>query len=546
MKRIPGLNGGSASAIIASVVLALMLSGGATAQPPTTHTGTYIPGPLQPDPTIYGTANFSAHVIANGTLAYPGGSLVGTPDATVADPVGLNTTDLVAPGFLQQDDVGGHYWQDASEWQTWQGETSSSVCVVNGRQNGQATLEVEGEGGGTYPCAPGSDIPTAAPAPALVPPTYPQVGAFLPLARSYLPNPNLALDYLTISYYVWAPVNAASCGGGVYVTNDTSPTGQGGPGVEDQTANATAYSSFTVASDMWYPTQGQVSTLTGNLFLSLVLDCTGGPGEIVVTGLAISSFPVFLGSVDSSGAYSEPTNYSAGGGGLDAQLSVLSPSWGAFGYVNGSDAYSVQVADPASDLNNYSVEDLPVQNNTEYGAVGHYNLTFAEPKSQYVSYGQWRLRDTPGVPGDQYGFVTFDNQTWTTYYRGTGTGQQVPFPPFSFSPLDPVWSGEVFYTPGQWADIQGDPSISGGGGAVNGGGAVYYIVNVIEQTLVEPVTLVSNFLVQTQQNPLVLLAVLAVGALMVIVLVSHQGGSPHKRKRSKDRSGSGPGKPKTE
>jgi hypothetical protein len=432
----------AATAALISTLALLLLPPGAAAYAPVPH--------LEPDPWLDGNVTLSKFYPGWSPTEYltasnESGQLPGELSPLVANPVFVNPTDISAPGVLQGDSVGAGSWRTSWAWQSGEAPGSKEGAIVNTTWNGIPAIT--------------TSLNTSSKGPQ-------NVGIQMGIGASELPSTNPEFDYLTIGYRFSGP----SC---PYANSTPACTAQvlveNGSAAHYWAAAYTPTFQPTEVGEQQYPLPGQSAWISASLasmdyahisvsdpgvnffqslnksvgiFVVIQFYLPGWSGSsvtynVTVTGMAISSAPLELGSLDYDQKAIVPAMWDGA-----VNLTAFDPSF-SYAWVGGN-GYTIALAEYAT-----ATEAGVTYTATSSGGSGTYVFPFSLPAAPDLTYGEFNLSDRVLLPG-QYQFVDVGRANVTAYYQAPGYVRLAS----NVAVTAPgTWNGEVDYSGAEWAEI---------------------------------------------------------------------------------------------
>jgi hypothetical protein len=453
-------------AFVIVVVVALLLLGGVrTAR-------AYSPqGGFEPNPELEGNVTFATHVSGWPPLEYTATSgttnLSAGIDPRVPNPIVVDPADVVAPAVLQGEKVGSAYWNSTSltttdctngQWVNISGGAGTinrfTVQTVNGEPAEQLAVNTSA-----------SSAVTA------------QAHFLVPVAS--WPSSNLQFDYFTAMGYlsgaasssVSLTANLLGCSGSsatgypiVYSSANGSVADSGKTGGSYLGASIHPGGEFAVSVSL---AQVNASGFAGDTGAGFQFEL-GLPKEasvtydLVITGMTVSTSPLTLGTTWWTGGTAK-TNITREVFLGNENLTSLKPSF-AYADIAGG-GYTAAIVQTASDLANATVTTsaVNVANATAGGPAyveqATYDFPFGFPAAPGVTYGSFKLTDTPEVAGPQYAVVTIGGTAYTTTYAAYSPGKTYAVVASVSPTTTTYWVGVLYYTGAQWDSISAPPGI---------------------------------------------------------------------------------------
>ena len=377
----------------------------------------------QPDPTLNTNVSWSTFYHGWNATEYNNGTANTSLNAGFSsfykNPIGVNPTDIIAPGVLQGDKLGSYgNWTNTSLYTT-NGESNSSypVSLATSTLGGQTileeTLKANGTGNSGY-----EEI------------TIPEAD---------YPSSSLAYDYVTVAATLSGPAGAGG-NGEIKILNQSTATVT----IGTVTVVQTIYISeplTTWQSTVSFNTTGTAKSDLMQIQLSINAAngvAAGSQYTFTVTGMAFTDYSIPLGA-NSTGA---------------PVIDAINPTMATFGspalkYSEVIDnGYSVAVS--ASPHNLTQVQTA--LSSGSYIEQVQYSGTFALPSSPDLSYSTANITVNLTVPASQFQVLTLGGTSYTNTLgnRTNGTVQLVSgVPPTSSTDYYAI----VDYTASQWQSI---------------------------------------------------------------------------------------------
>ncbi len=437
-------------------------------------------GGIEPNPQIEGNVTFATHLATWSPLEYnaTGGGQATLParlDSRVVNPILVNPTDVVAPGVLQGEKIGGTYWNTTGAWSAGQGGGGSVGAI--------ATTTVNGEPAIKYTLNTSAAVAAGA-------------AASFQLPSADWPSTDSVFDYLTFGGQFSGPTCSA-CTASLRIANQTQssapmyfssangapmPLGvsSGGtlvsvnPGGDFYVSVPLSALSDTANDGLNVTGPGAATSIYVYASMNLVKEASV-TYTFIITDLAFTTGPLTLGATvwhyTLTGA-SKATNNSIAreevNGNLNLSASGYAPTFATQGIQGGG--YQAAVTQTAADTLNATVTTSPVSiANATAGGPGYveqatYQFAFLLPTAPQLTYGAFKLADDIHVAGTQYVSVAFAGTSYTAAYQGYAIGAwqvvQATITPTTAA----YWTAIVDYTGPQWDSISAPPGIFSAGG----------------------------------------------------------------------------------
>jgi hypothetical protein len=469
--------------VILFLAASLLGSGSVNAQ----FTGPNVITP-EPDPWMEGNATISNHLQNYSTLQYPSGAssgvLAARVDPWVVNPLTITPNDIVAPGILQAQKIGGVYWNSTT--------TVNYGATTAGWNVGYSALDGATETGPTVTTAnsePAVSFSWNFSSHEATP--YEAVG--FQVSQAQYASSNLQFNYATFGVSISGPSLSTTLlepsfqnisGGAQKVQTEFGTLLSTGLPSRLGTTSGTTFSASLAAgtASLYFSVPlSAITSTTENLNLSVatgfnfgfIMDgkasTTSTTYTATVTQVALTTGPFNLGTTEWGPLATEkPTQCVLYFGA--ANITALVPS---FSYTSiASGGFTVAIVQSANDLPAADVvttaNAVSVANATS-GGPGYveqvtYNYAYGLPTASGVSYGAFKFVDEPEVTGAQYAVVTVGGTGYTTTYQAYSAGT-VHTVISSVSPTTTTyWVGVVYFTGPQWDLIATAPGIFSAGG----------------------------------------------------------------------------------
>jgi hypothetical protein len=486
----------SVAILVVVVLLVSMVLGAAPAR------GQWFTGPNvltpEPNPFLEGNATFATHGSNWATLEYSAGSTYGNLsarlDTNVKNPIQVIGPDVISP-IIQGEKIAGHYWNattagsynTVSPTQGWVSDvalgggatnTGPTVVTLNGVQAVQFTFNFSSQASNHYYRGDAFVFPDAA-----------------------LPSTTLQFDYVTESYTISVPACPAgkTCTFLPEVSNLTGNAGSEAPnsfgyyakngsvspaGVSSGATTSVTWTTATTITGYFSASLYQLGTAVGGtpnfatstsvgVFVAPQLQisaaATSGLFTVDITGLALSTAPLTLGSTIWNGVSIARGNAFGTGTTGALNLTSLGPSYTYTSIAGGG--FSTAIVQSANDLSSASITTTSnaVSVANASGGPGYveqvtYNYAYGFPLASGVSYGAFKMVDQPEVTGAQYSVVTIGGTAYTTTYQAFLPGSENVVVASVSPTATTYWVGVVYFTGSQWDSISAPPGLFSSGG----------------------------------------------------------------------------------
>lgn len=507
------------AAIFVVVVLVLNLAAAnAAAYTPGSYGGTTI----EPEPAMVGPITFADHSASwpllgyqtaagvNETLdAVPAGSFpTDGSSGPYANPITIDTADIVAPGVLQGERVGASYWNGSTSpplgsygatpaqgWYSAQCETSScsgsGAGFGGGSVLGLASVAWNGEYAVQYSFNDSTHSTTPTANLYYVVPTT----GFLSASPEY--------DYLTVAVQATGPAcpTSSGCDFGVAIGNVSTqsgsvtayyPVSKGSTGLASEGTtsgyqvawtNGAALSSsiylsvpLSLFTSLSFEPSGVSRAAVIEITVVLPAAHTTAAYDVTVASLGMTTLPLTLGTTEWGASAAGNVTQAVFAG--DANLSAFSPSFSYTSILSGG--LTVDVAQTAQSLPSGNVTISEVANGNGSEEVT-YTMSFWLPTAPGLSYGatsSWYLYDIIPLQEWQYIDVGWsgegvtgpvhsapDSGSLLSYYQeNAGTDARTVVVSAVSPNAGGTWDASVIYTSAEWNAISSVPSLFSAGG----------------------------------------------------------------------------------
>lgn len=457
-------------AVLVLVLLFAALFGGAGVARASSYSAA---AKLEPTPGFAGNVTISTLPYGDSPLTYipaGGGSsqLVAHVDTShVANPYSVNPAGIVAPGVLQGTKVAGGLWNNTSLWNAasaagGQHATGPTLVTVNGLSALQWTINA------THAAAETSVIDFKS-----------------NIVEALWPSSNPTFDYWTEIWEVSSSVTCASCAAYLSFANASGngigekiawsnanggiePIGSSGstlsvvPAVGSNSvlylsaSQAQLSSSANLGLNATGP--GSTASLNPTIWIGTPLTSTATTITITLVGMAYSTAPLTLGKTYWGGsAAANITRFAAVN---NLNLSSLASSFTYTSITGGS--FTVAIRQSAADVGLASISQTANPNGSE---TITYVFDFGLPIAPSLSYGAFKVADTPRLAAWQYASVSFGGAAYTTIYQTKANVGNYTTIVSSVVPTTPAaWVGTVTYTGAEWDQISTGPGLLSLGG----------------------------------------------------------------------------------
>ena len=382
------------------------------------------------------------------------------------NPITINPTDIVAPGVLQNNQVGGTYWNNTVWWHNTTNNqlsggavTSTSGTTINGQTAMQITLNTSKQAGN-------------------------YVVLFYYVNLSSMPSNNPNYDYITIIDGIsGAPmtgtgitneiINIPTTGGQsctkipVNATTQQIQTGKSTgttPGnYSYNTINMAYINSLIPSGQSKFNTSGNNPTKFIQIAVQLNVPQSNTPQTYTATvyGLALTSYKMTLGTMLNNTQITTPT----GASGRAVHLTSLNPDFKYREIANSG--YAVATSQP---LQNVTVSQTAISNGSyieEVQTQGQFSL----PNAPDLSYGSANITEQLNVSSSQVMVLDISGLSYLSTISGkNGTINLLS----SVNPTSSTSFLEIVeYTSSQWNTISGPP------GFFSVAGVEYYFDEIV-------------------------------------------------------------------
>lgn len=420
-------------ALFAIIGTAMFLLSGATAFAASPSSATVH---IQPNPTVNTNITWSTFYHGWSPLEYNNGtanvSLNAQESTVYANPISVNPSDIAAKGTLQNDKIGGSYWNAS---------TGSTGNTAPGEVYKQGTVTT---GGATQLWESGNQSAAGAAS----------EGRIIGITTTSYPSNNLAYDYLTVGAYL--PAGYPTGTDIALKIANTTATGAVGTTVQwtPVTSGEVFYNSIALSSLQKQLSIG-LSPISGKNYTSLItlqfeLNIPAGTTDFLanatIFALALTTNQLYLGAQTSSGATTTLSNTTG-----NAKLSTFSPAFSYQSVVNGG--YTVAVSQP---LQNLTTQQNAISSGNYIEQVEYQGL-FDLPTAPDLSYGPTNLTEAFNISTSQTQVLDINGVSYLSTISGkNGTVQLLS----SVSPNSQTQFLQIVdYTQSQWNSISVSPGI---------------------------------------------------------------------------------------
>lgn len=346
--------------------------------------------------------------------------------AFYSNPICINPTEIMANGTLQNEKIGGEYWNNTQTDDILypsNGETHSISATKNG-QNTAISMSTNGSKSQSSSITLQSNV----------------------MSISYLPSNNPAYDWFTISYKTDIPNNA-----GYYTTialgNNTI---QSNP-ILQMNGTGTGYITFSLAqieknTPIGFNLTGKnklnLFAIAVNMFLPQQTTNTSSY-TTTITGMAISTNPFTLGTSIHNGT--SKTIYKSTG---NLKLNAFAPAFPWQSITN--NGYTVATS---QQMQNLSTTQASLSTGEEVTYSGNFEL----PTAPDLSYSGTNITMALNVSGSQYKIANLNGVSYISAINGKTNGTYV------FGSVNPNSANsmilQIDYSQSQWDSISSVPSI---------------------------------------------------------------------------------------
>ena len=390
---------------------------------------------LLPNPVLNSNITWSTFHSGWKPLEYSNGTKNLTLNAglstTYKNPISINPTDIEAFGSIQNEKVGGYYWNKTTEWTKYSagasfgtgtlGKSTTIVMTMNGNSTAAKTMSY-----------------------------------YLYIPITNYPSANPAFDYVTASYTLTGP-KTIGVSGEVYASNSSSTGRIKGSTI---TPGQTYFYSQPLTSVLG----AKFNTTTGKGYSSALLinpqmglPATTGTWTLTITGLALTDYQISLGTNNTG----QPVANN-----LNPKMTVFDPTNLAWTEIaNGG--YQVAVSQP---LQNITTQQSEISGNPKYVEQVTYQGNYVMPSAPDLSYSSSVISERFNVNASQTTVLDINGQSLLSTISGkNGTITLMTVNPTQKSTLIQI----VDYTSSQWESVSGPPGFF----SVNG--ILYYFDEIV-------------------------------------------------------------------
>ena len=377
-------------------------------------------------------------------------------NSNYANPITVNPADIVAPGVLQNEKVGGQYWNNTQYWNLPSTNGGSVLTKNIGTYNGESTI--------IFAANTSKTSSNALP-----------MNTQIPIAD--LPSSNPNYDYITIIYGVSgtpqtgvsgnfqvANYNATNVENAIDITSNQSsyePSTNGAAPLLGQTTYMSVSLGWMNAhmTGQKFNISGNnpISSITISPILVIPKSTTNQTYSLTIYGLSLTTIPLTIGNANSNTAEAYT--------GTTIPLTTLNPDYQYTAIEN--NGYTVATSQP---LLNTTISQTAISNGSyieEVQTQGQFKL----PSAPDLTYGSANITEQLNVSSSQVLVLDINGLSYLSSISGkNGTinliGSVNPTSSTSFLEI-------VEYTSSQWNSISGPP------GFFSVAGVEYYFDEIV-------------------------------------------------------------------